>query len=101
MRQRELEFSKAKEFQASVYDFEARYRNKEDQALSIRKELDEVRFSNTSMQDRMTDARMEFEALSQHCKVLELQNKDLNVELEKFVETDEQIRSTLYRRDRH
>jgi len=32
--------------------------------------------------------------------VLEMQNRDLNKELEKFVETDEQIRSTLNRRDK-
>jgi hypothetical protein len=31
---------------------------------------------------------------------LEQQNRDLNKELEKFVETDEQIRQTLNRRDR-
>jgi len=29
-----------------------------------------------------------------------MQNRDLNKELEKFVETDEQIRSTLNRRDK-
>ena len=32
--------------------------------------------------------------------MLEGQNRDLNVELDKFVETDEQIRHTLNRRDR-
>jgi len=32
--------------------------------------------------------------------VLQNQNKDLNVELERFVQTDEQIRATLNRRDR-
>jgi len=32
--------------------------------------------------------------------VLEQQNRDLNKELEKFVETDEHIRATLNRRER-
>lgn len=32
--------------------------------------------------------------------MLQNQNKDLNCELERFVQTDEQIRSTLNRRDR-
>lgn len=35
-----------------------------------------------------------------HCGVLEGQNKDLNLELERFVHTDEQIRMTLNRRER-
>lgn len=72
LRQRDLEFSKAKEFQASAYDFEARNRIKEDQLLGVRKEIDEVRFTNSSMQDRIGDARLEMEALQQHCRVLEL-----------------------------
>ena len=32
--------------------------------------------------------------------LLESQNKDLNTEMQKFVDTDEQIRTTLNRRDR-
>lgn len=44
--------------------------------------------------------RAEIDALQHHCNVLQNQNKDLNGELERFVQTDEQIRSTLNRRDR-
>lgn len=66
----------------------------------IRKDQDEVRFSNTSMIDRNADIKSEIEALQQHINVLENQNRELNRELEKFVETDEQIRATLNRRDR-
>lgn len=57
--------------------------------MGTRKEIDEVRFSNNSMQDRLGGIKSELEALSIHCKVLEHQNKDLNVELESFVQTDE------------
>lgn len=42
----------------------------------------------------------EIDALHYHCNVLQGQNRDLNIELERFVQTDEQIRTTLNRRDR-
>jgi hypothetical protein len=50
--------------------------------------------------DRNNDLKSECDAINQHCHVLQNQNKDLNVELERFVQTDEQIRATLNRRDR-
>lgn len=46
------------------------------------------------------DIQAEIDALQHHCNILLGQNKDLTVELQRFVETDEQIRSTLNRRDR-
>jgi len=46
------------------------------------------------------DVRAEIDALQHHCNVLAGQNVELNGELERFVQTDEQIRSTLNRRDR-
>jgi len=52
------------------------------------------------MQARNDDVRAEIDALHYHCNVLQGQNRDLNVELERFVNTDEQIRNTLNRRDR-
>lgn len=52
------------------------------------------------MQGCNDDMRAEIDALQRHCNVLQGQNRDLNVELEHFVQTDEQIRATLNRRDR-
>ena len=46
------------------------------------------------------DCRAEVDALQHHCNVLAGQNVELNGELERFVDTDEQIRVTLNRRDR-
>lgn len=43
--------------------------------------------------------KSEIDALQSHCSVLGGQNKDLNGELERFVQTDEQIRATLNRRE--
>lgn len=64
-----------------------------------RKEQDNIRFSNQGLLDRNQDTKAEIDALNAHCNVLGGQNKDLNVELERFVQTDEAIRSTLNRRD--
>ena len=52
------------------------------------------------MQNANADLRAEIDALQHHCNVLAGQNVELNTELERFVQTDEQIRNTLNRRDR-
>jgi hypothetical protein len=68
--------------------------------MVARKEQDNLRFSNNNILERNNDIKSEIEALGSHCNVLQGQNKDLNVELERFVMTDEQIRATLNRRER-
>lgn len=100
MRQRDGELSKNRDMSAILYDLEAKNRARDDQIAIIRKELDDIKFSNSGLLDRNADLKAEIAALQQHISVLEVQNRDLNRELEKFVETDEQIRSTLNRRDR-
>lgn len=100
LRQRDGELGKNRDLSAILYDLEAKNRSRDDQIAIIRKELDDIKFSNSGLLDRNADLKAEIAALQQHISVLEVQNRDLNRELEKFVETDEQIRSTLNRRDR-
>ena len=52
------------------------------------------------MIDRNDEFKAELDALTHHVNLLDSQNRDLNRELEKFVETDEEIRARLNRRDR-
>lgn len=68
--------------------------------MVTRKEQDNLRFSNNNILERNQDLKSELDALNSHCNVLQGQNRDLNVELERFVQTDEQIRATLNRRER-
>jgi len=68
--------------------------------ILARKEQDNLRFNNNNLLERNNDVKAEIDALNSHCNVLQGQNKDLNIELERFVQTDEQIRATLNRRDR-
>ena len=100
LRQREAEGLRGKELQAVIFDFEAKIRNREDGINLVRKENDDVKFSNAGLTDRNGGLRIEIAALQQHINVLEQQNRDLNKELEVFVQTDEQIRMNLNRRDR-
>ena len=100
VRRSENELARNRQFTAQLYALEGKTRAcEENLAVSIR-EQDDLRFSNQSFQHRNDDLREEIDALQHHCSVLQNQNKDLNCELERFVQTDEQIRSTLNRRDR-
>jgi chromosome segregation ATPase len=94
------EQNRQRTLQAQLFDLEAKVRHVEDQLAIARKDQDDLRFSNMGMGDRNNDLRAEIEALQNHCNVLQQQNRDLNIELERFVQTDEQIRATLNRRDR-
>jgi chromosome segregation ATPase len=98
-RNAEGEDNRNRELQAQLFERETRHRNLEDQLLVARKEQDNIRFSNNNVLERNQDIKAELDALQSHCTVLGGQNKDLNVELERFVQTDEQIRATLNRRD--
>ena len=99
-RQAESEDARNRDLQSQQYEREQRMRQIEDQLLVARKEQDNIRFSNNNLLDRNQDVKGEIDALTSHCNVLQGQNKDLNVELERFVMTDEQIRTTLNRRER-
>ena len=100
LRQKEAENLRSKDLQAVIFDLEAKIRAREDQISIVRKENDDVRFSSAGITDRNSLLRSEIAALQQHIAILEQQNRDLNKELEVFVQTDEQIRTNLNRRDR-
>lgn len=100
LRQRESEILRGKELQAVIFDLESKIRAREDQIQLVRKENDDVKFSNAGLTDRNNGLRIEIQALQTHISILEQQNRDLNKELEVFVQTDEQIRMNLNRRDR-
>jgi chromosome segregation ATPase len=99
-RQAEGEDARNRDLTSQVFERENRLRNTDDQLMVSRKEQDNLRFSNNNLMERNSDLKAEIDAVQSHCNVLQSQNKDLNVELERFVQTDEQIRATLNRRDR-
>ena len=100
VRRSENELARNRQLTATLYALEGKSRACDENLAVARREQDDLRFSNQSFQHRNDDLREEIDALQHHCSVLQNQNKDLNCELERFVQTDEQIRSTLNRRDR-
>ena len=100
LRQKEGEIQRGKDLQAVIFDLESKIRAREDHIAITRKENDDVKFSNAGISDRNSGLRVEIMALQQHIDILQNQNRDLNKELEVFVQTDEQIRVNLNRRDR-
>ena len=100
VRRSENELARNRDFSANLYDLEAKGRGAEDNLNANKREQDELRFATQSMQANNSDMRQEVDALQHHCNVLAGQNVELNTELERFVNTDEQIRATLNRRDR-
>lgn len=100
VRRSEGELARNRELSANLYDFEAKGRAADDNLTANRREQEDLRFATSSMQQQNADVRAEVDALQHHCNVLAGQNVELNGELERFVNTDEQIRQTLNRRDR-
>jgi hypothetical protein len=58
-----MELGKNRDFTSNLYDLEAKNKSRDEQIYVIRKEMDEVRFSNSSMIDRNGDLKGEIEAL--------------------------------------
>jgi chromosome segregation ATPase len=100
VRRSEAELARNRDLTAHLYDLEAKSRIADEALSASRREQDDLRFANQSLHCRNEDTRSEIEALEHHCNVLTGQNRELNIELERFVQTDEQIRQTLNRRDR-
>ena len=100
VRRSEGELARNRDLSSNLYDLEAKNRGADDNLTANRREQDDLRFQTSSMTNQNADMRSEVDALQHHCNVLAGQNVELNAELERFVNTDEQIRQTLNRRDR-
>ncbi len=73
---------------------------REDQIMSMRKELEGARYSNSALLDNNSNLQVEIDALNNHIRVLSAQNEDLTKELDQFVEANEAIRMRLDRKNR-
>ena len=100
VRRSEGELARNRDLSSNLYDLEGKNRGADDNLTANRREQDDLRFQTQSMNNANADCRAEVDALQHHCNVLAGQNVELNAELERFVNTDEQIRQTLNRRER-
>ena len=63
-------------------------------------EIDMLKAGNAKYASDATEMQSEVDALTKHMNLLSNQNYELSVELEKFIEADEQVRRNLNRRDK-
>ena len=71
VRRSEQELNRNRNLTANLYDFEAKTRSSEEALGVTRREQDDLRFSNQSLQGRNDDMRSEIDALMYHCNVLQ------------------------------
>ena len=96
----EQESLRLSEITGGVKDLEIKIRLREEQILSMRKELEGARYSNSTLLDNNSNLQAEIDALNNHIRVLQINNEDLTQELDEFVQANELIRQRLDRRTR-
>ena len=96
----EQESVRVSEITGGVKDLEIKIRLREEQILSMRKELEGARYSNSTLLDNNSNLQAEIDALNNHIRVLQINNEDLTKELDEFVQANELIRQRLDRRTR-
>lgn len=88
------------DFAQNIKETEGKIRQREDQIMAMRKELEGARYSNSALLDNNSGLQAEIDALNNHIRVLSSQNEDLTRELDQFVEANEAIRMRLDRKNR-
>ncbi len=67
---------------AAIKDTEMKIRQREDQIMAMRKELEGASYSNSALLDNNSNLQVEIDALNNHIRVLTAQNEDLTKELD-------------------
>lgn len=97
-RLRDAEAARKVELQLDKRRLQSEALSKDIEARSTRKELDQVRSSHEDLLEHKQQLGDELSVLRQHAELLEVQNKSLNNELERFVDTDAKVCRELDRR---
>lgn len=88
------------EMAVQIRDTEIRLKEREDAIFVTRKDVDAQRMMADQGKGENVDHLGELQALDKHSQVLQCQNKDLTMELDRFCQTDEVLRRQLDRRNR-
>ena len=99
---KEVEFQEGRNADVSVQirDTELRLKEKEETLFGVRREVESLRVTQSQNRTDNGDLLAERDALEKHAGCLQGQNADLAQELERFVQTDEVLRTQLDRRGR-
>ena len=90
----------AHELTSNLQALEGKYYSLEVEERSHNTDLEAVNYSNQALMDRNLDLKSEYEALQKHSLLLSQQNRDLQRELDQFVETDDAVRRNLDRKEK-
>jgi chromosome segregation ATPase len=88
------------ELSGSIKDLEVRIRQREDQLMYLRKELEGARYSNQALHENNATMQNEVDSMNNHIRVVSGQNDQLTREIDQFVQANEMIRAKLDRRSR-
>jgi chromosome segregation ATPase len=94
------EYNRAHDLTNQLQSMEAEYYALEVDERGFNTDLEAVNYSNQALMDRNIELKAEFEALQKHSALLTQQNKDLQKELDSFVETDDIVRRNLDRKEK-
>ena len=94
------EYNRAHELTSQLQGLEAKFYSLEVEERGKNTDLEAVNYSNQALMDRNLDLKAEYEALQKHSSLLTQQNKDLQRELDSFVETDDIVRRNLDRKQK-
>jgi chromosome segregation ATPase len=100
LQQNSHQYNKAHELTAVLQNLEAKFYSLEVDERGKNTDLEAVNYSNSALMDRNLDLKQEYEALQKHSVLLTQQNKDLQRELDSFVETDDIVRRNLDRKEK-
>ncbi len=100
LRQKDQEIVKSQDTSYLLRELEQRQKDADLQIDHLRKDLENVRYSNDALLDRNHDLKLELESLNQHAELLTAQNRELQRELDSFVETDDVVRRNLDRKEK-
>ena len=88
------------ELSGSIKELEVKIRQKEDQLMYMRKELEGARYSNSALLENNANLQVEIDSMNNHIRVVSHQNDELTREIDQFVQANEVIRSRLDRKQR-
>ena len=88
------------ELSGAIKELEVKIRQKEDQLMYMRKELEGARYSNSALLENNSNLQLEIDSMNNHIRVVSHQNDELTKEIDQFVQANEVIRQRLDRKNR-
>ena len=80
------------ELSGAIKELEVKIRQKEDQLMYMRKELEGARYSNSALLENNSNLQLEIDSMNNHIRVVSHQNDELTKEIDQFVQANEVIR---------